>query len=477
MYIYNNTCGDNSSCNSGYSLYFPCISTVNRGENTCFDFYIVDNSTKQEVDLREVDDITLNMYGRYNCFFGSYSYPENIKSVQSEKFSELLYDVNFSDSISNVKLYIDIVDEKHELIESFLYDKNLVLDISIEGSVGYFLNNSDNSNLTLIGSDTYSYMFLGWTIEEEDDDCYFENIYDFLITKNKLSYNVCNNLTIRAVYQKRREYRIQMATDNINSSFIIEYMGDKIVLEKGNFVKALEGHDLKISCIPNDIAPYKFVKWSDGYDNPIRIFNVAGDDLIISLKAYCEINNKEVHGFDIDSSTLNIFTSEYPEIIDRLFINSFYIDNVYINNCEIDVLNDIPYIKIKNDGYIQIINIDVVCNLNLSLDNKGGDCNLYIDNYKISSSIVDKNEFIFEFNGGILTLKGDNSCVFGFKIYKENIHDIGRCMLCLSSEDTLKLHPGDITVDGGVIVNGNPYGIQSVKFANVTNVTPLIIKK
>ena len=49
-------------------------------------------------------------------------------------------------------------------------------------------------------------------------------------------------------------------------------------------------------------------------------------------------------------------------------------------------------------------------------------------------------------------------------------------MLCLSSEDTLKLHPGDLIVDGGVIVNGNPYGIPPVKFAKVTDITPLIIK-
>jgi hypothetical protein len=40
----------------------------------------------------------------------------------------------------------------------------------------------------------------------------------------------------------------------------------------------------------------------------------------------------------------------------------------------------------------------------------------------------------------------------------------------------LKLQPGDLNIEGGVIVNGNPYGIQSVKFAKVTNIAPLIIK-
>ena len=49
MYIYGNNCGVNNECGFGYSLYFPCIKTITRGENACFDFYIVDNSTKEEV--------------------------------------------------------------------------------------------------------------------------------------------------------------------------------------------------------------------------------------------------------------------------------------------------------------------------------------------------------------------------------------------------------------------------------------------
>ena len=60
--------------------------------------------------------------------------------------------------------------------------------------------------------------------------------------------------------------------------------------------------------------------------------------------------------------------------------------------------------------------------------------------------------------------------------YKEVIYERGKCMLCLTSEDTLKLHPGELTVDGGVIVNGNPYGISPVKFAKVTDIKPLFIK-
>lgn len=481
MYIYGNTCSVNNECESGYSLYFPCVGTLTRGENACFDFYIVDNATKKEVDLREVDDITLNMSGRYNCSFGSFSYPENIKSLQVEKFSELVYGVDFSDIINHVKLYIDVVDENHQLIESHLFDENLILDIAIEGAVGYFLNGSDKyGTLNLKGYDTYSYMFLGWNIDESDEYCDLENIYDYLIKTKNLKYSIYDDCVIRAVYQKRREFIIQMDNENYNSSFVVEYKGEKTIIRETETVTALEGHDVKISCVPNDVKPYKFVKWDDGHKNPYRVFAVGGDDLIVSLKAHCSLNvndDYEEYVDHIDASTLNNFKNIYPVINDSIFIDNFYIDNLYINNCEIDILNDIPYIKIIENGYIQIININKTGNLRLSLNNKGGDSRLFVDNREVMSSAVDSNEFIFEFEGGIMTLIGNNSCVFGIKLNKEVIYDKGKCMLCLSSEDTLKFHPGDLVVEGGVIVNGNPYGISPVTFAKVTNVAPLIIKK
>lgn len=480
MYIYGNTCSVNNECESGYSLYFPCVGTLTRGENACFDFYIVDNTTKKEVDLREVDDITLNMSGRYNCSFGSFSYPENIKSLQVEKFSELVYGVDFSDIINHVKLYIDVVDENHQLIESHLFDENLIFDIAIEGAVGYFLNGSNtNGILNLTGYDTKSYMFLGWNIDESDSECDLENIYDFLIKSRNLLYNVSDDLVIKAVYQKRREYTIQMAEDNYNSSFIVEYMGEKIAIRENETLAVLEGHDVKVSCIPNDVKPYRFVKWDDGHKNPYRVFAFSGDDLNITLKAQCTLNESielENYGDNIDASTLNNFNTIYPEIKDSIFVDEYYIDNLYINNCEIDILSDVPYIKIIDGGYIQINNINKRGNIKLSLNIMGEDCRLFIDDCEILPSAIEKNEFLFEFNGGIMTLTGNESCIFGLKINKEVIYERGKCMFCLTSEDTLKLHPGDLTVDGGVIVNGNPYGISPVKFAKVTDIKPLIIK-
>ena len=139
-------------------------------------------------------------------------------------------------------------------------------------------------------------------------------------------------------------------------------------------------------------------------------------------------------------------------------------------------MNNTPYVKLIEGGYIQLDNINETGNLKLSINNIGADCEVYIDNNEISSSVVDYNEFTFEFEGGIITITGNDSCVFGLTLGKEVIYDKGKCMLCFSSEDTLKFHPGELIADGGVIVNGNPYGISPVKIANVSNVTPLIIK-
>ena len=350
MYIYGgNTCIVNNECESGYSLYFPCIKTITRGENACFDFYIIDNTTKEEVDLREIDDITLNLSGRYNCNFGSFSYPENIKSLQVENFSELIFDADFSNIINTVKLYIDIVDENHNLKESVLFDENLLLDIAIEGNIGYFLKGSDKYGiLNLNGYDTYTYMFLGWNIDENDAECDSENIYDFLIKSKNLTYNIDDDCVIRAVYQIRREFTINMSEDNFNSTFIVEYMGNKTEFIGGEQITALEGHDIKVSCIPTDIMSYKFVKWEDGYENPYRVLNVSGEDTTISLKAYCElkVNLNDIDNVSEINNIDNTFGETSIQLINDYEQNQKLLDNVYITY----ELSDLTIIKNDDTG-------------------------------------------------------------------------------------------------------------------------------
>jgi hypothetical protein len=63
---------------------------------------------------------------------------------------------------------------------------------------------------------------------------------------------------------------------------------------------------------------------------------------------------------NIDASSLNNFNNRYPEIRTNMFIDYYFTGEVYIINCEIDVLNDDPYIKIIEDGYLQFTKADGV---------------------------------------------------------------------------------------------------------------------
>ena len=83
MYIYGNTCSVNNECESGYSLYFPCVGTLTRGENACFDFYIVNNATKKEIDLRLWFSSTISIYKITLCIISE----KFISDITSENFS------------------------------------------------------------------------------------------------------------------------------------------------------------------------------------------------------------------------------------------------------------------------------------------------------------------------------------------------------------------------------------------------------
>jgi hypothetical protein len=473
-------------CESGYSLYFPCIKNVTRGENTCFEFYVVDNVEKQEVDLRDVNDITLNMSGRYNCNFGSYSYPEHIKYIQYEDFSVNLYDTDLSDIIiHNVDMYIDEVDEYYNVISSFILGSEN-FRLCIDGVVGKFLEGSEKYGvLDLVANDTSDYIFLGWYVEE-NDECESGNKYDRLIKSNRLTFNVTDDFVIRAVYRKRKTYDIKISPDNVNSTFVVYYMNRTTNLNSDQYVKVLEGHDVKLRCLPyeiytsdNQIKPSKFLKWDDGFESPIRVLKVGGDNQTIYLKAYCLYNEEIVEDVtyidNIDPYELNKFSVLNPYNRKELFIDSYFFDNIYVRDCDIISVDGVSHIFLYRGGYIQIVNISETGRLRISLGVKSGKCRLYVGDIEILPTDDTNNIFIFDYNGEEIIIKGDGLYVSGLSLSKEVIYDKGKCRFCLNSDETLKLQPGEITVDGGVVVNENPYGISPVKIANVTTITPLKI--
>ncbi len=83
----NGGCGDNNVCPQGYSLYFPCLKNITRGEDVCFDFYVSDNEKQDTVDTRTIDGLTINLNGRFGCSLGTYQYPgDYISNLQTEDY-------------------------------------------------------------------------------------------------------------------------------------------------------------------------------------------------------------------------------------------------------------------------------------------------------------------------------------------------------------------------------------------------------
>ena len=482
-----NSCSDilNRVCESGYSLYFPCIKNVTRGENTCFEFYVVDNVEKQEMDLRDVNDITLNMSGRYNCSF--------IEYVQREDFSEMLYKTNISDIIElkTVKLYVDLLDEKGNLEISFLYNTDyhsfIETEMSITGIVGEFIKDSDKYGvLDLTANDTYHYMCLGWCVVEKDKCEMDKNIYDNLIVSNRLIFDIDDDYEIHVVYKARRIYQIKKSVENLDSYFIVENSGEmKYLYDVEDYINVFEGYDIKISCIPdlirtpdNILKPLKFIKWDDGFDSPYRILKVGGDSNVIALKAYCspdEVENIEYID-DINPNLFNNFFITRPEIRDPFRIEDGIIfDNLFLYNCEItrteEGNGETSIFLNKEESYLQIVNINDVGRMTIIINGEGDISKVFLGNDEILHSDLG---FVFDYNGESLVIRG-RMYITSLYILKEVIYDKGKCRFCLNSDETMKLQPGEIIVDGGVVVNENPYGISPVKIANVTTITPLKI--
>ena len=83
-------------CSEGYALYFPCLKDITKGQDACWEFYVADYGAKgaynlaaadpnisdddlanlagkETVDLRDVDAISLNLIGAFNCPYGTYT--------------------------------------------------------------------------------------------------------------------------------------------------------------------------------------------------------------------------------------------------------------------------------------------------------------------------------------------------------------------------------------------------------------------
>lgn len=483
-------------CSDGYGLYFPCLKSITKGQDVCFDFYIADNSTKDVIDLRDVDDITLNLSGVFGCPYGVFSYPDNIESLQSEEF-EQIYENRFGGNNIYTLTIIPLDIDGNEILES---------------KSGNFYSGTE---VTVAADDTYEYIFVGWVGSEEDELC--EDDIKSGIVDHKYVFNIYENKTIYAIYRKRRVYTIQNDPTNINGIFNIwtdngskwfpisnkniEYFDDCY-----DEIEVLEGHTFAAWCRPNIITidkdnskdddyMYEFRKWDDGEYENLR-YIVAGDgtferDEIIYLKAICELKEVFVESED-----------ELPQIDIRKF-NTFG-NGVYIETEEFDVDKEYPYVDDTiifskgnifqrfdgNDGYIRISNgcsISIPTNIEngIRIDiSAKGECDLIV---KVNGNSMTPDEwdpynfstytfYLNKCDNSNVEITSNGDCyIDSIEIFKENVIDKGKASLCLDSETTSILSSGKLSVSCAIMVNGKAYGLPQTLIGEVNKLNKIDI--
>ena len=497
--IYNaSSCGVSTNyCGSGYSLYFPCLTEVTRGQNICFDFYIADNTTQDVIDLRDVDAISLELNGLFGCSYGTFSYPDNIESLQSEN-PLLIYENSF-EKIN--KCTLDVIASDYNSGDEI----NLL-------SEDYYIG----SPVKLSAYDTPTHIFLGWVTNIDDEMCENPTLNDIIYSKNnELNVVVRNNMVINALYRERKIYKITVDNSNENSIFKIIYDGKaQTIINKNienftdDYVEVLEGYTFKAICIPHDTTfdsdsdsddyKYKFIKWKDDDQERIRTF-IAGENTLdfeseneIKLFAYCEKSDEDI---DYDNSYIidpneNKFDEEGIHILTKTSDINEYIytgdaKTLDFSNTSIKYIGNDGYLCIKS-GEIVFDSFDIKDNVRIDIINIKADteARLYIKTndvmrYEdISSELKDLSFYINNLNNSPITISVEGNVIIeSIKIYKEIINNKGKAQLCLSSDDTLNIATGNISVSGAINIKGNTYGLHQTLIGNVNRLNKINIIK
>jgi len=491
-------------CSDGYSLYFPCLKDVTRGQDMCFDFYVADNSIKDVVDLRDVDSISLNLNGRFGCTYGTFSYPENIESLQREEYP-LVYSDDFTrKNLCHLTiLTIGLDDEKIKTGD--FYEDTLV---------------------KVSAYDTNTHIFVGWVSLETDlEECPEETLYDYVISEeNEYSFIITKRTKLYAFYRPRKTYKVVVDEINKHSHYNVTYKGitypisnrnNEVFDDEYDFVNVLEGYNIKAECIPNIVSfdsesesdddyTYKFVEWDDGNTHRCRIFKVgidtsefeSGDE--IRLLAYCtgpvQIQNLSDDSIDyfnsFDNEAIHIYTEnstdgEYP------FYGDTYVKSA--KNATVKVIDDDTYIHIK-DGELVLTSMGVEEHIQIYIDGFTEDyCNIIVtvNDQSAEQYMTDDERYGFSFNNceqSDIEIKIDGECIIGrIEVCKVKFIDKGKARLCLDSDTIIRetddsdfitfedLPSGPIYVSGAIFINDNAYGLSSVEIGTINRLQKITI--
>jgi len=490
-------------CTNEYALYFPCLKDITRGQNACFDFYIADGTNKDVVDLRKVDAISLNLNGQFNCSYGTFSYPDNILSLQTERYPVV---------------YINDFGER-KLCHFSLF----MIDTENTGSEAYYNTQEGDfysgTEVRVAAYDTPTHIFLGWAnINLEDDDCPDENWNDDIIsTSNTYSFIIKEDTILLALYRPRKRYNIISDPTNLSSYFrVVNYNGDvfhlsnrpdEIFDDDENIVESvIEGYQMIVYCVPStDVIgnstniTYNFVEWKDHNTNRCRLFRV-GDDTIpfedgdtIKLKAFCEgpvpfyVPEDENVDFEddvFDEDGIHILNLE-EEISDTEVIYDFYGDGEHIKSAEEvyqKFIKEIGYlylhfgnITLSSEGIEEGIKVNIwaqaddYCELNIK-------CNGYLINQVLTNEFKLYEFYFSKCNKSDIDITAYGDCLIDkIEICREELVDGGKTQFCLDAETTSHIPPGPLTVNGAIMVDGQSYGLATTAIGQVNKLPKINI--
>ena len=512
-----------STCAEGYALYFPCLKDITKGQEACFDFYVADyagknaydlalaNSSlnlddpdslpdagKELADLRDVDAISLNLIGAFNCPYGTYSYPDHISSLQTEEYP-LMYSLDFGHrTLCHLTLYM----------------------LDVEGTGSEIYQNTQESDfysgttVELAAYDTPTHIFMGWALlGEEDEECPEETWDDSIVCKDNIyRFVIQNDIIVMALYKPRKMYYVISDPENRSSHFLINYehiehrvsnRPEEIFNDDYDVVnKVLEGYHMVAECIPStDVLgsepdeTYKFVKWKDGNTDRCRLFTVGVDTSAfeesnyILLKAECNgpFPYEDIDDWDIlyedvfDEEGIHILT-EFSEID----IYDYYGDGKYVISAE-----GVYQKFIGEEGYLffhfgtlELTSLGVEDGIKVNIQAKADDyCELHVTVNDATATIaVSQDEFkMYEIyfnkcNKSNIKIVAYGDCLVDLiEVRKEEIIDKGKARFCLPPEVTENLPSGPLSVNGAIMVNGQTYGLATTQIGNINKLPKITL--
>ena len=515
-------------CSEGYALYFPCLKDITKGQDACWEFYVADYGAKgaynlaagdpnisdadlanlagkETVDLRDVDAISLNLIGAFNCPYGTYTYPDNISSLQTEE-----YPVMYREDFGERKLcHLSV----------------FMLDTEASQSEQYYNTlESDFYSGTLVeveANDTPTHIFLGWAIlnMNEDEDCPEETWEENIICKDNIyRFVIQEDVIVLALYRPRKMYSVISDPTNKSSHFTLNYnhrvyhisnrIEDGYDIIEHNYIpyddvaNVLEGYHLVAKCVPAvDVLGsepdemFRFVEWKDKVKSRCRLFKIGEDTKpfedgdVIKLKVKCDgpvpyepIEDENIPYLDeFDEEGIHINT-EFNEVD----IYDYYGDGVYVLSAEEayqKFIGETGYLFL-HFGNVTMSSVGIEDGIKINIEAKADDyCELWVTVNDATAKIpVSTEEFkLYEVyfkkcNKSDIKITAYGDCLIDMiEVCKEEIIDRGKAQFCLPAEVTTNLPSGPLSVNGAIMVDGKSYGLATTSIGSVNKLPKITI--